>query len=117
MDEVVVSHGYDRDFGNLVKWGLEREDYGITVDAKMRTSQSGIFGAGDFITYGSGQAPNESSSISSLAYCFNKDFRQEATMFSLLAKGIEGLWHKTCMHILNCWVCLKPTPSLLPLIR
>ncbi|EGL19975.1 MULTISPECIES: hypothetical protein [unclassified Paenibacillus] len=45
MDEVVVSHGYDRDFGNLVKWGLEREDYGITVDAKMRTSQSGIFGA------------------------------------------------------------------------
>ncbi|MFB7817875.1 FAD-dependent oxidoreductase [Paenibacillus chitinolyticus] len=92
VDEVVVSHGYDRDFGNLVKWRLERAEYGITVDAKMRTSQPGIFGAGDFITYGSGQALNESSSISSLACCFKKDLRQEATMFSLLAKGIEGLW-------------------------
>lgn len=53
VDEIVVSHGYDRDFGNLSNWGLEREDYGISVDARMRTSVSGIFGAGDFITYGS----------------------------------------------------------------
>ncbi|MEK3824713.1 MULTISPECIES: NAD(P)/FAD-dependent oxidoreductase [Paenibacillus] len=53
MDEVIVSHGYDRDFGNLVKWGLEREDYGVSVDARMRTSIPGVFGAGDFITYGS----------------------------------------------------------------
>ena len=52
-DEVIVSHGYDRDFGNLVNWGLEREDYGVSVDAKMRTNLPGIFGAGDFITYGS----------------------------------------------------------------
>ncbi|RAW15186.1 thioredoxin reductase [Paenibacillus taichungensis] len=53
VDEVIVSHGYDRDFGNLVHWGLEREDYGISVDQRMCTSQPGIFGAGDFITYGS----------------------------------------------------------------
>jgi len=53
VDEVVVSHGYDRDFGNLVNWGLEREDYGVSVDAKMRTNLPGVFGAGDFITYGS----------------------------------------------------------------
>jgi thioredoxin reductase len=53
VDEVVVSHGYDREYGNLVNWGLEREDYGISVDPRMQTSQSGIFGAGDFITYGS----------------------------------------------------------------
>ncbi|WP_128103046.1 NAD(P)/FAD-dependent oxidoreductase [Paenibacillus sp. DCT19] len=51
VDEVVVSHGYDRDFGNLVQWGLEREDYGVTVDPNMRTSIPGVFGAGDFITY------------------------------------------------------------------
>ncbi|MEK4528168.1 MULTISPECIES: NAD(P)/FAD-dependent oxidoreductase [Paenibacillus] len=53
VDEVVVSHGYDRDFGNLVQWGLAREDYGISVDERMRTSIPGVFGAGDFITYGS----------------------------------------------------------------
>lgn len=53
VDEIVVSHGYDRDFGNLSNWGLEREDYGVSVDARMRTSVSGIFGAGDFITYSS----------------------------------------------------------------
>jgi thioredoxin reductase len=53
VDEVVVNHGFDRDFGDLVKWGLEREDYGISVDSRMRTSAPGIFGAGDFITYGS----------------------------------------------------------------
>ncbi|WP_440119999.1 NAD(P)/FAD-dependent oxidoreductase [Paenibacillus sp. QZ-Y1] len=51
VDEVVVSHGYDRDFGNLVQWGLEREDYGVSVDPRMRTSIPGVFGAGDFITY------------------------------------------------------------------
>ncbi|RPK27959.1 Thioredoxin reductase [Paenibacillus xylanexedens] len=53
VDEVVVSHGYDRDFGNLVQWGLAREDYGVSVDQRMRTNIPGIFGAGDFITYGS----------------------------------------------------------------
>ncbi|WP_338554281.1 NAD(P)/FAD-dependent oxidoreductase [Paenibacillus sp. KS-LC4] len=53
VDEIIVSHGYDRDFGNLSNWGLEREDYGVSVDARMRTSIPGIFGAGDFITYGS----------------------------------------------------------------
>ncbi|MFK4300058.1 thioredoxin reductase [Paenibacillus sp. RC254] len=53
VDEVVVSHGFDRDFGDVLKWGLDREDYGVSVDARMRTSIPGIFGAGDFITYGS----------------------------------------------------------------
>ncbi|TKH44310.1 thioredoxin reductase [Paenibacillus terrae] len=53
VDEVVVSHGFDRDFGDVLNWGLDREDYGVSVDARMRTSIPGIFGAGDFITYGS----------------------------------------------------------------
>ncbi|RXZ78508.1 NAD(P)/FAD-dependent oxidoreductase [Paenibacillaceae bacterium] len=53
VDEVIVSHGYDRDFGGLVEWKLDREDYGVSVDPRMRTSIPGIFGAGDFITYGS----------------------------------------------------------------
>ncbi|MNB80124.1 Ferredoxin--NADP reductase [compost metagenome] len=53
MDEVVVSHGYDRDFGNLTSWELHGGDYGVTVDAQMRTSEPGVFGAGDFITYDS----------------------------------------------------------------
>ncbi|UQZ36478.1 thioredoxin reductase [Paenibacillus sp. PK3_47] len=53
VDEVVVSHGYDRDFGNLSSWKLDRGDYGIIVDPQMRTSEDGIFGAGDFITYDS----------------------------------------------------------------
>ncbi len=53
VDEVIVSHGFDRDFGGLVNWQLDREDYGVSVDPRMRTSMPGIFGAGDFITYGS----------------------------------------------------------------
>ncbi|MFE4709364.1 NAD(P)/FAD-dependent oxidoreductase [Paenibacillus sp. NPDC056722] len=53
VDEVVVSHGFDRDFGELLNWGLAKEDYGMTVDPRMRTSIPGIFGAGDCITYGS----------------------------------------------------------------
>ncbi|MGG4495380.1 NAD(P)/FAD-dependent oxidoreductase [Brevibacillus reuszeri] len=53
IDEVIVSHGYDRDFGNLLRWGLAKEDYGVSVDLRMRTNIPGIFGAGDFITYGS----------------------------------------------------------------
>ncbi|MBP1993010.1 NAD(P)/FAD-dependent oxidoreductase [Paenibacillus eucommiae] len=53
VDEVIVSHGFDRDFGGLLKWGLDKEDYGVSVDPRMRTSMPGIFGAGDFITYGS----------------------------------------------------------------
>lgn len=53
VDEVIVSHGFDRDFGQLLSWGLEKEDYGVSVDPRMRTSLPGIFGAGDFITYGS----------------------------------------------------------------
>ncbi|CAI6076353.1 Ferredoxin--NADP reductase 1 [Paenibacillus sp. JJ-100] len=46
VDKVVVSHGYDRDFGNLVQWGLEGEDYGVSVDQRVRTNIPGIFGAG-----------------------------------------------------------------------
>ncbi|WP_427180146.1 NAD(P)/FAD-dependent oxidoreductase [Paenibacillus sp. TC-CSREp1] len=53
IDEIFVCHGYDRDFGQLAQWGLEQDDYGVRVDARMRTSIPGIFGAGDFITYGS----------------------------------------------------------------
>ncbi|WP_145332400.1 NAD(P)/FAD-dependent oxidoreductase [Paenibacillus xylanexedens] len=51
VDEVLVSHGYDRDFGRLVEWGLEKSEYGAQVDVQMRTNIPGVFGAGDFITF------------------------------------------------------------------
>ncbi len=53
VDEVLVNHGYDRNFGNLMEWGLERKEYGIAVDARMCTNIQGIFGAGDGIAHAS----------------------------------------------------------------
>ncbi|QDH21412.1 NAD(P)/FAD-dependent oxidoreductase [Saccharibacillus brassicae] len=51
-DEILVNHGFSRNYGHLLEWGLERQDYGVTVDNSMATSIPGVFGAGDFVTFG-----------------------------------------------------------------
>lgn len=52
VDEVLVNHGYDRNFGGaILKWGLDCEEYGVAVTPAMTTSIAGIFGAGDIITH------------------------------------------------------------------
>lgn len=53
VDEIVVNHGYNRNYGPLLEWGLQQSDYGIIVDSRMDTGLPGVFGAGDFVTYGS----------------------------------------------------------------
>ncbi|RAV15344.1 NAD(P)/FAD-dependent oxidoreductase [Paenibacillus contaminans] len=51
VDEVLVNHGFERVFyGPIMKWGLDTEEYGVSVSPKMCTSLPGIFGAGDCIT-------------------------------------------------------------------
>lgn len=50
-DEFLINHGFSRNYGHLLNWELERQDYGVTVDSKMATSIPGVFGAGDFVTF------------------------------------------------------------------
>lgn len=51
VDEVVVNHGYDQDFGPLFDWGLKQAYYGIEVDSRMGTGLPGVFAAGDFASH------------------------------------------------------------------
>lgn len=52
VDEVLVNHGYDRNFGGaILEWGLACEEYGVSVTPSMCTSMAGIVGAGDIITH------------------------------------------------------------------
>ena len=51
VDAVVVNHGYSRNYGPLIDWGLQAAERGIFVDAKMGTGIPGVFGAGDFVNY------------------------------------------------------------------
>lgn len=52
VDEVLVNHGFDRNFGGtILEWGLEHEEFGISVSPVMHTSMPGIFGAGDIVTH------------------------------------------------------------------
>ncbi|THF76745.1 NAD(P)/FAD-dependent oxidoreductase [Cohnella fermenti] len=53
VDSVVVNHGYKRDYGPLLEWGLIQENNGIRVNERMHTDVPGVFGAGDFVDYGS----------------------------------------------------------------
>ncbi|PZT53791.1 helix-turn-helix transcriptional regulator [Paenibacillus silvae] len=74
IDEIVVCHEYDRDFGQLVQWGLGQDDYGIRVDARMRTSAPGIFGAVNSAkTFLDPSAPNMAGVSSHNARFFNKN--------------------------------------------
>jgi thioredoxin reductase (NADPH) len=52
VDEILVNHGFERNFGGaILEWGLNCEEYGVSVTPQMCTSMPGIFGAGDMITH------------------------------------------------------------------
>ena len=51
VDEIVVNIGFDSSLGPIKNWGLETEGGQIKVDGMMQTSRSGVFGAGDIVTY------------------------------------------------------------------
>jgi len=51
VDEVVISHGYTRSYGDLLKWGLDIGSHGIQVTDHTATNLPGIYAAGDCATY------------------------------------------------------------------
>jgi thioredoxin reductase (NADPH) len=51
VDKVLISHGVTQDLGGIAEWGLDIDDFSITVDPWMRTSRPGIFAAGDGVEY------------------------------------------------------------------
>ncbi|MFF2090650.1 NAD(P)/FAD-dependent oxidoreductase [Paenibacillus sp. NPDC058174] len=53
VDAVLINHGMRGDFGPVVDWGLQREDWNFTADEKLATNLPGIFVAGDAANYGS----------------------------------------------------------------
>jgi len=53
IDAVIVNHGMRSDFGPIREWGLDMGEWNANVSDKMETNISGIYGAGDFVSYGS----------------------------------------------------------------
>ncbi|WP_256758235.1 NAD(P)/FAD-dependent oxidoreductase [Cohnella sp. WQ 127256] len=53
VDAVIVNHGMRSDFGPIRNWDLNLGEWNATVGEKMATNIPGIFGAGDFVSYGS----------------------------------------------------------------
>lgn len=53
VDAVIVNHGMRCDFGPIRDWGLDLGEWKVNVSEKMATNIPGIFGAGDFVGYGS----------------------------------------------------------------
>ncbi|XID93932.1 NAD(P)/FAD-dependent oxidoreductase [Paenibacillaceae bacterium WGS1546] len=51
VDAVVVSHGYTRNHGDILKWGLKLDEAGIAVSDQTETNLPGIFAAGDCAAY------------------------------------------------------------------
>jgi thioredoxin reductase len=51
VDHVVAALGFVANPGPLLTWGLEISDRKVVVDAAMKTSRSGVFAAGDVVTY------------------------------------------------------------------
>jgi thioredoxin reductase (NADPH) len=51
VDEVLVNHGVQGDFGGLVHWGLTFEGERIVVNSRMETNIPGIFAAGDVVSH------------------------------------------------------------------
>lgn len=51
VDEVIINHGFNLDFGPINDWGLEISDARIVVNEKMETNLPGVFAAGDAVTY------------------------------------------------------------------
>ena len=52
VDEVVVNHGFDRDYGSLREWGLAIGEWGLQLGSQAETNIPGVFAAGDCATYG-----------------------------------------------------------------
>lgn len=53
VDAVIVNHGMVSDFGPIRGWGLDLGERKAYVGEQMETNIPGIFGAGDFVGYGS----------------------------------------------------------------
>ncbi|RXZ81107.1 NAD(P)/FAD-dependent oxidoreductase [Paenibacillaceae bacterium] len=51
VDAVVISHGYTRDHGDILKWGLQLGKVGLQVSDHAETNIPGIFAAGDCVSY------------------------------------------------------------------
>ncbi|MGG1635093.1 thioredoxin reductase [Paenibacillus sp. FSL A5-0031] len=53
VDAVIVNHGMKSDFGPIRDWGLDMGVWNANVGERMATNIPGIFGAGDFASFGS----------------------------------------------------------------
>ncbi|AJS60167.1 NAD(P)/FAD-dependent oxidoreductase [Paenibacillus sp. IHBB 10380] len=53
VDAVIVNHGMKIDYGPIRDWGLNMGEWNLEVGERMDTNIPGIFGAGDFVSYGS----------------------------------------------------------------
>jgi len=51
IDAVILNIGFLTNLGPIEHWGLTLENNAIKVDSRMRTSVTGIYAAGDIITY------------------------------------------------------------------
>lgn len=51
VDAVVVSHGYSKDYGALLNWGLDIGNHGVHVNEHTQTHIPGIYAAGDCADY------------------------------------------------------------------
>ena len=51
VDIVLCLLGFKPDLGPIKSWGLDVERNRLSVDSLMMTSQPGVFGAGDLVSY------------------------------------------------------------------
>jgi len=51
VDDVVVNFGFVADLGPIKTWGLEIKGNSLVVSQRMETNLSGVFSAGDIVTY------------------------------------------------------------------
>ncbi len=51
VDAVIVNHGLRGDFGSIVDWGMDMEQWNINVNEKLATNIPGVFVAGDTAKY------------------------------------------------------------------
>jgi thioredoxin reductase (NADPH) len=50
-DHLLICHGIESDFGNLVNWGLKMAENRFVVNNRMETNIPGIFAVGDAVIY------------------------------------------------------------------
>ena len=51
VDAVLVNVGFTNSLGPMLEWGLTLDKQGIVVTSKMETSITGVFAAGDVVSY------------------------------------------------------------------